>query len=921
MAGIQEVVEAHRDLAQKQLEIQQESIKQNLSRKQQECLQLFRLTKSTENATYEWFKDRVEDRVQNTCEWFLGHEHFQEWLKQESGPLLVSADPGCGKSVLAKYLIDHILPRSATICYFFFKIQDQNTVCQALCAVLHQLFSQKLSLIHHAEKQFEINGRGMIQSKHSLWNILENAVQDSQAGPVIVVLDALDECANSEFEDLMRNVRNQFRSNQSVYSKLKYLLTSRPYEQIVLEFRGLLDTFPRIRIPGEKESDTIIKEINSVISHRVERLAKEKALSDQVRDHLLSRLLGMQHRTYLWVYLVFDHLRQENFKKTPKGVDLTISTLPMSINEAYEQILEKSKDSEMTRKAFCIILAAKQPLTLTEMNVAMNIDNDLQSVRDLDLEKEKDFESRLRSWCGLFVSTHHGKVYFLHQTAQEYLLFNSASRTTICTLRWHHSITIEHAHRVLAELCVRYLNILNYDASLDTRNRALYIKGRRYKVHSKKLLESYTFLDYSARCWSLHFRQACVGVDEATIIRFALEISDPKSNAYTAWVHIYAWSLDALFFENPTPLHLASYFGHAAVAKLLVNQGADLESRDPEHGGTPLSWASEKGHEVLVKLLLENGAKIEFKNIDTRTPLSLAAANGHERVVKMLLENGAEIESKDDKGVTPLSLAAAKGHQTVVKLLLKNSANLGSKDQSGRTPLLEAAANGHGEVAKVLLETGADLGSKDTHDPNPLIYAAARGHVTVVALLLENGADLDTKDELGRTPLFYAAAGRHELVARFLLKKGAYIDTIDEHGESPVSRAFRSGYKVIVMLLVAGGAKTPVDISKIDSIARLNYQCDEDHYHGPQNIFVEILPLISSDLETDDDYVPCRRRTTRKSKPRARRVGDILPDAPRSDELVRRQSGRVSDAQGSGRRDQDHRAIIKATRKSQHQDD
>lgn len=54
---------------------------QDLSDRQKEHLRLFRLTKSTQDATYEWYKDRVEDRVEGTCEWFLQHAHFQEWLQ------------------------------------------------------------------------------------------------------------------------------------------------------------------------------------------------------------------------------------------------------------------------------------------------------------------------------------------------------------------------------------------------------------------------------------------------------------------------------------------------------------------------------------------------------------------------------------------------------------------------------------------------------------------------------------------------------------------------------------------------------------------------------------------------------------------------------------------------------------------------
>lgn len=247
---------------------------QNLSDRQLECLQLFRLTKSTEDATYEWYKDRVEDQVKGTCEWFLQHDHFQEWLLQNSGPLLVSADPGCGKSVLAKYLVDHVLGQSATVCYFFFKDQDQNTVRQALCALLHQLFSRKPTLLKHAMKQYEQDGKGLIDSTKSLWTVFESAVQDSETGPLVVVLDALDECAEPDLEDLMRNVERQSDSNQLGFSALRYLMTSRPYEQIVQRFRSLLERFPRIHIPGEDESEIISQEVNHVIRYRVEKLAQ-----------------------------------------------------------------------------------------------------------------------------------------------------------------------------------------------------------------------------------------------------------------------------------------------------------------------------------------------------------------------------------------------------------------------------------------------------------------------------------------------------------------------------------------------------------------------------------------------------------------------------------------------------------------------
>ena len=50
--------------------------------------------------------------------------------------------------------------------------------------------------------------------------------------------------------------------------------------------------------------------------------------------------------------------------------------------------------------------------------------------------------------------------------------------------------------------------------------------------------------------------------------------------------------------------------------KLLLEKGAELESKDNRYGRTPLSWAAANGHEAVVKLLLEKGAELESKDND-----------------------------------------------------------------------------------------------------------------------------------------------------------------------------------------------------------------------------------------------------------------------------------------------------------------
>ncbi|RDW57753.1 hypothetical protein BP5796_12554 [Coleophoma crateriformis] len=254
-----------------------------------------------------------------------------------------------------------------------------------------------------------------------------------------------------------------------------------------------------------------------------------------------------------------------------------------------------------------------------------------------------------------------------------------------------------------------------------------------------------------------------------------------------------------------TALFWAVEKGHKAVVKLLLEKGADLETKD-QYGRTPLSWAAANGYEAIVQLLLEKGADLDTKDHDGRTPLSLATENGHEAMIQLLLEKGADLETKNQYGRTPLSLAVEEGHEDIVQLLLEKGADPDTKDHDGWTPLSLAAANGHEAIVQLLLEKGADLDTKNQHGRTPLSLAAEEGHEAIVQLLLEKGADLDTKNQHGRTPLSFATAHRHEAIVQLLLEKGADPDTKDHDGRTPLSLAAEEGHEAIVQLLLEKGA-------------------------------------------------------------------------------------------------------------------
>lgn len=600
------------------------------AKRQRECHRVFRLANRSNDATYEWYKDRVEDSVKGTCQWFLSHATFKHWLEQDSGMLLVSADPGCGKSVLSKRLIDHELPRSSNICYFFFKDQDQNTTLnKALCAVLHQFFNHKPALIKHAMQAFSTDGERLIHNRSSLWKILLEAVHDFEAGTTIIILDALDECVPAEFEELMQR---QVNTTQSGCGKIKYLLTTRPYITILEAFKN----FPYVRIPGEEHSDDISKEVDLVIVYRANELAKRKELSDSQRDLMVRKLCETPQRTYLWIYLLFDHLKTADFKITDRGILSAIEKLPKNVNQAYEAILNKSKEREKARKVLSIILAARRPLSIAEMNCAINAD-DVDDNGCLDLEKDTVFAKRLRNWYGLLVSIYHGKVYFLHMTVKEFLHMNASSQCTNDKgkgkLAWHGSISESDAQAILGRCCVAYLEHFHWDTTprdahdlsssslsknAGAEDSKIEMDGDRHEKDSDGhglVDQRNAFSSYAAGNWYDHCRKSR---DVATM-EFIVKICDPHSMAYLAWAPEYLLDFGAIFRYDSiptslTPLIMACLMGLQTVVQYILDrrQGDELEARDglKSYGFTPLLWAVHEGHEGIIEQLIEKKSQL-----------------------------------------------------------------------------------------------------------------------------------------------------------------------------------------------------------------------------------------------------------------------------------------------------------------------
>ena len=784
-------------------------------------------------------KDRNPERVDGTCEWFTNHLLFRTWQESRTSSLLwVSADPGCGKSVLAKYLVDDVLPSTGTrtTCYFFFKddFDDQRSPAIALCCILRQLFDQKPAVLSDKIfEKFEAGGENLTGSFRDLWDILISIASDRNAGEILCILDALDECEENGRSQIAGALHELCWPGTSKFT-LKFLLTSRPHVYIQRDFQTLENRLPAIHLSGEnqQEVDKISREIDIFIRKRVKDLGEMLLLLAEEEQILQDELTRVPNRTYLWVYLIFDMIK-DSIDITEDGLRADIRRVPKTVEAAYDKILCRSRDWAKAKRLLHIVVAAERPLSLKEMALALAIKESHQTYADLKLKPEGRFRKTVRELCGLFVTIIDSKIYLLHQTAREFLVkkfLDAASNPDRETsnLQWKFSLRPVESHRILAEICIWHLLFTEFEA---------------YPLGEKDLISRYTtdyiFLHYSANHWAAHSRKAQIKMD-AAMLHSILSICDPASKRAMTWSRIY-WTTTGRDFPTPlTALMVTSYFGleggvklllenddfnlnsmdgiygrtslswaaengHKAVVKLLLDKGADTKSKDSQYGWTPLFWAASNGHKAIVKLLLDNGADIELKDSQYgQTPLLWAAANGYKAIVELLLDKGADAESKDNKyGQTPLLWATKNVYEAIVKLLLDKGADTESKDNKyGQTPLLWATKNQYEAIVKLLLDKGADTEAKDSRNGRtPLLWAAEKGHKAIIKLLLDKGADIESKNNFGWTPLSLAAGNGQEAAVKLLLKKGAEIESKDIFGRTPLLYAIANKHETIITLL------------------------------------------------------------------------------------------------------------------------
>ena len=565
----------------------------------------------------------------------------------------MTADAGCGKSVLSSFLVDHLrseisaLETPALVCHFFLKDNSaQGDAVNLLSAILNQIFIDSPRLLQHAFKEYKLQGSALLESFDALWGILLSLLQDKSRKGIFLVLDGLDECGDSTKSRLTDSIVKLYKSlvqppDSQKPGKikgtardlpfLKFFITSRPDNSIKAAFRDI----PRLR--GENEIEAISQDVNLVIKSSLQELS----IPAQFKKSVQTKLINGADQTHLWTSLVLKLLRDALINAVSEN-DIHSVLNSHHIYDLYNHMLRRSSNPVQARLLLQILLAAARPLTLDEMNIALSITPSHQTLASIMSELKHPAENYIFSLCGHFIRVIRSKVYLVHQTAKEFLIGHSAAHKHSNPLAnaWQNSISMKESEKVLFSICMSRLAM--FETDFVSSNGFVPSDGLseiRGSLFDRSCAE-YPLFEYAAKYWPAHCRLAEIDPEGAFTARNEHLWGTPYQDSFSnIEPYLRAWTGRA-GYEDSFRGHVRSEL-QAIALHILSKARGGLDTTE-RAGKTISNLAIDSRSLALAKILQGLKVPIDAMDFDTlrlflphRSTMTRSWAEADERSPRM----------------------------------------------------------------------------------------------------------------------------------------------------------------------------------------------------------------------------------------------------------------------------------------------
>ncbi|KAH6652126.1 NACHT domain-containing protein [Truncatella angustata] len=379
-------------------------------------------------------KMRIEETkgtLLNDCySWVLQNDEFQRFQAEQQNQLLwIKGDPGKGKTMLLCGIINELETqptslRSALLSYFFCQatVETLNNANFVLRGLIWDLCRQNHSLIKYVRHEYDGTSQALF-SQDNAWVTLRRIMTAMLDDPVLqgatMIIDALDEC-NVDREQLLDFIVST--------STVKWIVSSRNWPDIEQKFKT---TKHMNKLHLEMNQGVVDKAVNSYITFKVNQLAKSKDYQEETRNAVESHLTAHARGTFLWVALVCQELARVGRVLAKK----IVKEFPTDLNGLYGRMIKQMKDSPYAKvclKILTLVSAVYRPITLVELHVLLSPVKDFE---DIGLD---DWREIIAS-CGSFLTVREDIVYFVHQSAKDFLMDKSTSSISRSSIANQHS--------------------------------------------------------------------------------------------------------------------------------------------------------------------------------------------------------------------------------------------------------------------------------------------------------------------------------------------------------------------------------------------------------------------------------------------------------------------------------------------------
>jgi hypothetical protein len=373
-------------------------------------------------------KGRIEQTkgglLKNANRWILDHADFQRWRDDKESRLLwIKGDPGKGKTMLLIGIVEELEQQlklstqdACLLSYFFCQGTDSrlNNATAVLRGLIYLLLVQEPLLMSHIQEQYERAGKQLFEDANAFYalsKIFTDMLYDSNRKGIYLIIDALDEC-ETDLPQLLGLVVQSASTSPHV----KWIVSSRNKPDI--EARLRLNDAQRLILGLELNTEHVSRAVKIFVDYKVSQLASiehDSALQEKVRNEMHEKADG----TFLWVALVFRELEEvESWDMLQ-----VLEKMPAGLQQLYDRMMRqvqqlKRKDPEFCGLVLSTITLAYRPLHLLELGTLSGLPGQISNNLDSIV--------KIIGKCGSFLTIREGYIYFIHQSAKDYLDSNAS---------------------------------------------------------------------------------------------------------------------------------------------------------------------------------------------------------------------------------------------------------------------------------------------------------------------------------------------------------------------------------------------------------------------------------------------------------------------------------------------------------------